>query len=70
MLVSITFEAVRLARHMIGAHLATDGGDGTACTFTMQIVELVGLAQSRLTRTPGEEECRQYLPGEQDLAAP
>jgi WD40 repeat protein len=43
------------------SQLATAGGDGTLRVFTLDMDELVGLAQSRLTRTLTDEECQRYL---------
>jgi WD40 repeat protein len=43
------------------SQLATAGGDGTLHVFTLDMDELVGLAQSRLTRTLTDEECQRYL---------
>ena len=42
-------------------HLASASFDGTIRVYVLPIAELVKLAESRLTRTWTQEECRQYL---------
>ena len=44
-----------------GAALATAGADGTVRTYTLNLDELVTLAQTRLTRGLTNEECRKFL---------
>jgi WD40 repeat protein/transcriptional regulator with XRE-family HTH domain len=44
-----------------GNHLATAGADGTVRFYTLQMNELVALAQSRLTRSLTLEECQIFL---------
>ena len=44
-----------------GVHLASASYDGTIREYVLPIAELVELAESRLTRTWTQEECRQYL---------
>jgi WD40 repeat protein len=44
-----------------GSRLATAGADGTVRLFTLRLDDLVTLAQSRLTRTLTDEECRKFL---------
>jgi WD40 repeat protein len=42
-------------------YLITSGFDGTTRVFVLDLDELIRLAQSRVTRTLTEQECRQYL---------
>ncbi|MGB3715042.1 MAG: protein kinase [Candidatus Promineifilaceae bacterium] len=44
-----------------GSQLVTAGMDGTVRVYELMLDELVDLAQSRLTRSLTDEECRQYL---------
>ena len=44
-----------------GKHLATAGGDGTMRLFTLDMDELIALAEERVTRSLTDEECRIYL---------
>lgn len=44
-----------------GRQLATAGADGAVRTYTLDLDELAALAQSRLTRTLTNEECRKFL---------
>jgi WD40 repeat protein len=44
-----------------GTQLAVSGGDGTVRIYVLPIEDLLALAQSRLTRSLTDEECRQYL---------
>ncbi len=41
--------------------LVTAGADGTVRTYTLSLDELIALAESRLTRTLADEECRKFL---------
>ena len=47
------------------AHLVVSSADGVARVFLLNIDELLGLAQSRITRSLTTEECRKYLHVEQ-----
>lgn len=44
-----------------GDHLATAGADGTVRFYTLNVDELVALAQSRLMRGLTDQECRKFL---------
>ena len=44
-----------------GVHLASESYDGTIREYVLPIEALIELAESRLTRTWTQEECRQYL---------
>lgn len=44
-----------------GSRLVTAGGDGTVRVYTTDMAELVELAQSRISRSLTDEECRKYL---------
>ena len=44
-----------------GKQLVTAGADGTVRTYTPALDELIALAESRLTRTLTDEECREFL---------
>jgi WD40 repeat protein len=44
-----------------GVHLASAGYDGTVREYVLPIEALIELAESRLTRTWTQEECRQYV---------
>ncbi|MDO9302565.1 MAG: PQQ-binding-like beta-propeller repeat protein, partial [Anaerolineales bacterium] len=44
-----------------GQTLATAGGDGTIRMYTLQLEDLVALAQSRVTRILTPAECQKYL---------
>ena len=44
-----------------GRQLATAGADGSLRTFTLDLDQLIALAQSRLTRTLTAAECQKYL---------
>jgi WD40 repeat protein len=44
-----------------GGELATAGADGTVRTYTLDLDQLVTLAQARLTRHLTEEECQKFL---------
>jgi WD40 repeat protein len=44
-----------------GQTLVTAGGDGTIRMYTLQLEDLVALAQSRVTRVFTIEECRKFL---------
>lgn len=44
-----------------GDHLVTAGADGTVRFYTLNVDELVALAQSRLMRGLTDQECRKFL---------
>jgi WD40 repeat protein/class 3 adenylate cyclase/DNA-binding SARP family transcriptional activator len=44
-----------------GTHLASASYDGTIRVYVLPVDDLITLAESRLTRTWTQEECRQYL---------
>ena len=44
-----------------GQRLATVGGDGALRLYTLDLAELVELAQARVSRSLTEEECQRYL---------
>lgn len=44
-----------------GRSLATAGADGSICTYTLQLDQLIALARARLTRTLTNEECQKFL---------
>ncbi len=44
-----------------GKHAATAGGDGTMRLYTLDTLELTALAETRVSRTLTDEECRRYL---------
>lgn len=44
-----------------GDHLATTGGDGTLRIYSMQMEELIALAESRVSRALTQAECQKYL---------
>ena len=44
-----------------GEQLVTAGADGTVRTYTLALDELIALAETRLTRTLTDEECRKFL---------
>ena len=46
------------------------GGDHGVRIYTLQIEDLIALAQSRLTRSLTTEECQKYLHVEQYLSEP
>jgi WD40 repeat protein len=48
-----------------GAHLVVSNADGIARIFLLQIDNLLGLAQTRITRPFTTEECQKYLHVEQ-----
>ncbi len=48
-----------------GAHLAVASNDGIVRIFTLQIDELLALAQTRVTRSFTTAECQKYLHAEQ-----
>ncbi len=56
-----TTSVYSVAFHPDGTHLATAALDGTVRTYTLDLDELVALAQARLTRKLTDEECRKFL---------
>jgi WD40 repeat protein len=50
-----------------GTRLATTGEDGTVRLYTLDVEELIELAQNRVTRELTDEECHQYLGHDEDL---
>lgn len=46
-----------------GTYLAATSGSGLVRAYVLPIVELLDLAQTRVTRTLSSEACRQYLHG-------
>ena len=44
-----------------GKRLATASADGTVRVWALALDDLIGIAQSRLTRDLADDECRQYL---------
>ncbi len=53
-----------------GSRLVTAGGDGTVRIYTMDIDELIAVAEARLTRWFTQEECQQFLHSETCPLAP
>jgi len=53
-----------------GTHLAVASNDGVVRTFTLQIDELLTLAQTRVTRSFTAAECQKYLHVEQCPSLP
>jgi WD40 repeat protein len=52
-----------------GRRLATAGEDGTSRVYALPIEDLVAIAKSRLTRKFTREECRRYLPMEEECSS-
>ncbi len=44
-----------------GKQLVTAGADGTVRTFTLQLDDLIAMAQARVTRNLTAEECQKFL---------
>jgi WD40 repeat protein len=55
----------RIAFSPDGTRLVTASEDGTVRVYTLDIEELMGLAQQRVTRSLRPEECQKYLHQEQ-----
>ena len=53
-----------------GSHLALASSDGVVRILTLQIDELLALAQSRVTRSLTSVECKKYLHVEQCPSQP
>ncbi len=47
-----------------GQRLVTAGADGTVRTYTLDMDDLIALAEARLTRGLTDEECRKFLHAE------
>jgi WD40 repeat protein len=47
-----------------GKHLATASADGTVQVYAVDVLELLKLARSRVTRTFTAEECQRYFQSE------
>lgn len=60
---------VHVAFSSAGSRLASVGVDGLVRVWTLELDELITIAETRLTRSLSDEECRQYLHVESCLAA-